>query len=278
MYRIKFSDRCLVLKAPQVMGILNVTPDSFSDGGKYGQLDAALRQAEAMVAAGATFIDIGGESTRPGADAVSVDQELVRVIPVIEAVKANLDVLVSLDTSKAEVISQGISAGADLINDVRALQAPGALQAVAASRVPVCLMHMQGEPRTMQDTPQYGDLISDIRHFFEDRIDECVNAGIERSRILIDPGFGFGKSGDHNYQLLNQLDQFHELDRPLLVGLSRKSMIGQVLNNDISERVIGSVAGAVIAAMKGCHIVRVHDVKETVEAMNIVRATLQESV
>ncbi|GAA5213799.1 dihydropteroate synthase [Corallincola platygyrae] len=277
MYRIKFSDRCLVLKTPQVMGILNVTPDSFSDGGRFNHIDAALKQAEAMAQAGATFVDVGGESTRPGAKAVSAEEELERVIPVIEKIKANLDVLVSLDTCKSEVMAEGIRVGADLINDVKALTAPGAIDVLANCKVPVCLMHMQGEPRTMQTAPQYDDVVSEVRHFFEDRIDACVNAGIERSRILIDPGFGFGKTPDHNYQLLNRLDHFHELDRPILVGLSRKSMIGHVLNKPVEERLVGSIAGAVVAAMKGCHIIRVHDVSETVEAMKIVNATLKET-
>jgi dihydropteroate synthase len=268
----------MVLQSPQVMGILNITPDSFSDGGRYSQRDAALRQAEAMAEAGAAFIDVGGESTRPGATEVSVDEELSRVIPVIEAIKANSDVLVSLDTSKTEVMREGIAAGVDMLNDVNALQSDGAIEVVAKCKLPICLMHKQGDPENMQEAPHYQNVFQEVRQFLEDRIDACVNAGIDRSRIIIDPGFGFGKTANHNYKLLNQLEQFQELDRPLLVGLSRKSMLGDVLKNTVDQRLIGSVAGAVIAAMRGGNILRVHDVRETVEAMKIVTATLKGSV
>lgn len=267
-------DRILDLTHPQVMGILNVTPDSFSDGGRHNSLNQALEHAQAMINAGATIIDIGGESTRPGAAEVSDQEELDRVVPVVEALARHFDVWISVDTSKAAVITESARAGADLINDIRSLQEPGAIEAAVASGLPVCLMHMQGQPRTMQQAPHYDDLLADVNHFFEQHIARCVNAGIDRSKLLLDPGFGFGKNLAHNYQLLAHLADLHHFGLPLLVGMSRKSMVGQLLNVPPEQRMAGSVACAVIAAMQGAQIIRVHDVKETVDAMRIVEATL----
>ncbi|ANI30749.1 dihydropteroate synthase [Yersinia entomophaga] len=267
-------DLTLDLSHPQVMGILNVTPDSFSDGGRHNDLDNALHHAQAMIAAGATLIDVGGESTRPGAAEISEQEELDRVIPVVEALAKRFEIFISVDTSKAAVITESAKVGAHLINDVRSLQEPGALDAAAATGLPVCLMHMQGQPQSMQQSPHYDDLLADVNQFFEHHIERCVAAGIAKSKLLLDPGFGFGKNLAHNYQLLARLAELHHFELPLLVGMSRKSMVGQLLNVPPQQRVIGSVACAVIAAMQGAQIVRVHDVKETVEAMRIVEATL----
>lgn len=267
-------DRILDLTHPQVMGILNVTPDSFSDGGHHNNLDKALQHAQLMLSAGATLIDIGGESTRPGAAEISEQEELDRVVPVVEALATRFEVWLSVDTSKAVVMTESARAGAHLINDIRSLQEPGALEAAAKTGLPVCLMHMQGQPQNMQQSPHYDDLMADINQFFKHHIDRCVAAGIAKSKLLLDPGFGFGKNLAHNYQLLARLAELHHFELPLLVGMSRKSMVGQLLNVPPQQRVIGSVACAVIAAMQGAQIVRVHDVKETVEAMHIVEATL----
>lgn len=267
-------DTALDLSHPHVMGILNMTPDSFSDGGKHNDLVQALTHANEMINAGATIIDIGGESTRPGADEVSVEQELERVIPVIEAIGQRFEVWISVDTSKAEVIQEAAKAGAHIINDIRSLQEPGALEAAAKTGLPVCLMHMQGEPRTMQQAPKYTQLLQDVKAFFVQNIARCEAAGIKKEQLILDPGFGFGKNLSHNYQLLAHLADFHQFGLPLLVGMSRKSMIGQLLNVGPSQRLTGSLACAVIAAMQGAHILRVHDVKETVEAMRVVEATL----
>ncbi|MEC5319473.1 dihydropteroate synthase [Brenneria populi subsp. brevivirga] len=264
----------LDLSRPNVMGILNVTPDSFSDGGRHNTLDAALVHAQDMIAAGATLIDIGGESTRPGADEVSVQEELERVIPVVEALAQRFAVWISVDTSKPEVITAAAQAGAHLINDIRSLQEPGALAAAAATGLPVCLMHMQGLPKTMQHNPHYDDLMSEVGDFLQRQIARCVNGNILKSNLLLDPGFGFGKNLTHNYQLLARLGELHRFGLPLLVGMSRKSMIGQLLKVPPTQRVQGSVACAVIAAMQGAQIIRAHDVKETVDAMRIVEATL----
>ena len=264
----------LNLTFPQVMGILNVTPDSFSDGGRHNSLDLALRHAEAMINAGATLLDIGGESTRPGAAEVSEDEELARVVPVVEAIARRFDVWISVDTSKAIVIREAARAGMHLINDIRSLQEPGALQAAAETGLPVCLMHMQGQPKTMQHFPKYEDVVAEVAEYFVEQIARCENAGIPKSKLLLDPGFGFGKNLNHNYQLLARLAEFHHFGLPLLVGMSRKSMVGQLLHVSPEQRVTGSVACAVIAAMQGAQIVRVHDVKETVEAMRVVEATL----
>lgn len=264
----------LDMNHPHVMGILNVTPDSFSDGGKHNALIDALKHANAMINAGATIIDVGGESTRPGAAEVSLDEELSRVIPVVEALAQRFEVWISVDTSQGEVMKESARVGAHIINDVRSLQMPGALQAAAETGLPVCLMHMQGEPRTMQQTVHYDDVFADVNRFFIENIARCEAAGITKDKLLLDPGFGFGKNLTHNYQLLARLSELHCYDLPLLVGMSRKSMIGQLLNIGPEQRLSGSLACAVIAAMQGAHIIRVHDVKETVDAIRVVEATL----
>ncbi len=261
----------LSLETPQVMGILNVTPDSFSDGGRYSAIEDALKQAQAMIQAGATIIDIGGESTRPGAPDVQLEEELIRVIPVIEALRAISDVWISIDTSKAEVMRQAVKAGADIINDVRALQEPNALMVAAEANVPVCLMHMQGQPRTMQSAPSYENLLQDVAEFLAERLQACEAAGIDKSKLILDPGFGFGKTLEHNYQLLANLEHFHQFDLPILAGMSRKTMIFKLLNKTPADSVIGSVTCASVAALKGAQIIRVHDVEETVEAMKIIK-------
>lgn len=270
--RLPCGSRLLDLTHPQVMGILNVTPDSFSDGGQFRQRDAALRHAAAMVAAGATLIDVGGESTRPGAAAVSSEEELARVIPVVEAIAAELDVIISVDTSTAEVMRESARAGAGLINDVRALQRPGALAAAAESGLPVCLMHMRGEPTTMQRDPQYADIVSEVESFLQARIEACVAAGIARERLVLDPGFGFAKTLDHNLRLFKHLESLHAFGLPLLVGVSRKSMIGLALNRPVGERLYGSLALAALAMTKGASILRVHDVAETVDVVRMIAA------
>jgi dihydropteroate synthase len=257
----------------QVMGILNVTPDSFSDGGKFATFDKALAQVEQMIFDGVDIIDIGGESTRPGAVDVSEEDELARVIPLLKAIKSKFDIKVSIDTSKAEVMSQAIAHGADIINDVRALQNEGCLAVLAKSKVPICLMHMQGLPRSMQENPQYDDVIGDIKQFFIDRISICEQAGINRERLILDPGFGFGKTLEQNYQLLAQLHQFSDLGLPLLSGTSRKSMIGNLLARNVDERLAGSLTTAIIAAQQNASIIRVHDVKETVDALKVLSIT-----
>ncbi|MCX3410807.1 dihydropteroate synthase [Raoultella ornithinolytica] len=264
----------LDLSHPHVMGILNVTPDSFSDGGTHNSLVEAVKHANLMINAGATIIDIGGESTRPGALDVSVEEELARVIPVVEAVAQRFEVWISVDTSKPEVIRESARAGAHIINDIRSLTEPGALEAAAQTGLPVCLMHMQGQPKTMQEAPKYDDVFADVVRFFTEHIVRCEQAGIAKEKLLLDPGFGFGKNLAHNYELLARLGEFHQFGLPLLVGMSRKSMVGQLLNVGPTERLSGSLACAVIAAMQGAQIIRVHDVKETVEALRVVEATL----
>ncbi len=263
----------LDLARPRVMGILNVTPDSFSDGGRFVAPDAATRQAERMLAEGADILDVGGESTRPGADAVSEAHELERVVPVIEHLRARFDVPISIDTSKPAVMRAAVAAGAAMINDVTALRAPQAIATAASLGVPLCLMHMQGEPRTMQRDPQYGDVVADIMAYLADRIAACEAAGIDRSRILIDPGFGFGKTLDHNLELLARLRAFAALGVPVLVGISRKSMLGAVTGRAVDERLAASVAAALIAVERGAAIVRVHDVGPTVDALKLWIAT-----
>ncbi|EKT0593190.1 dihydropteroate synthase [Morganella morganii] len=263
----------LSLATPQVMGILNVTPDSFSDGGTHNTPAKALEHARKMIAEGAAIIDIGGESTRPGAAEVSPEQEAERVIPVVAAIARESDVWISVDTSKALVIREAANAGAHILNDIRSFSEPGALQAAAHSGLPVCVMHMQGEPRTMQQAPHYQNVVREVYTYLEAQVARCVAAGIEKNHIILDPGFGFGKTLAHNYQLLDKLDLFHNLGLPVLAGMSRKSMIGQLMDIPPDERVAGSVACAVIAAMKGAQIIRVHDVKETVQAMKVVEAT-----
>ena len=274
---IRFQNHVMDLSFPQVMGIVNMTPDSFSDGGNYNNLDDAMRRVDNMIQAGATFIDVGGESTRPGAADVSTSEELDRVIPLVEKIARYFDVWISVDTSKPEVITEASKAGAHLINDIRALTLPGALQAAQKTELPVCIMHMQGDPKTMQNAPHYQqDIYQEVDSFFTEHIQRCVTAGIAREKIILDPGFGFGKTLAHNYRLLATLEKFHHFNLPILVGMSRKSMVGQVLNVPPKERVLGSVSCAVIAAMKGAQIIRVHDVKETFDAMRIVQATLAE--
>lgn len=264
----------LDLSHPHVMGILNVTPDSFSDGGTHNTLVEAVKHANLMINAGATIIDIGGESTRPGAADVSVEEELARVIPTVEAIAQRFEVWISVDTSKPEVIRESARVGAHIINDIRSLTEPGALEAAAETGLPVCLMHMQGQPKTMQDAPKYEDVFADVERFFVEHIVRCERAGIAKDKLLLDPGFGFGKNLSHNYELLARLGEFHHFGLPLLVGMSRKSMVGQLLNVGPTERLSGSLACAVIAAMQGAQIIRVHDVKETVEALRVVEATL----
>jgi dihydropteroate synthase len=255
------------------MGILNVTPDSFSDGGKYATYTHALQQAEKMIEQGVDIIDVGGESTRPGAKTVCEQDEVERVIPLLMAIKKEFAVKVSIDTSKAEVMHQAIDHGADMINDVRALQNKGCLEVLAQSNLPICLMHMQGLPKTMQDNPTYDDIIGDIKSFFIQRVTACEKVGINRSRLILDPGFGFGKTLMQNYQLLAQLEKFYDLGLPLLSGTSRKSMIGDLLSRNVDERLAGSLATAIIAAQKKVNIIRVHDVKETVDVLKILKMT-----
>jgi len=271
--QLQLGKHALDLSQPKVMGVLNRTPDSFSDGGNFTDLDAALRQALRMIDEGAAIIDIGGESTRPGSVAVHMQQELDRVIPLIECLVSESDTPISIDTGKPEVMSAAVRAGAVMINDIYALRLPGALEVALDCAVPVCLMHMQGEPRSMQQHPRYVDVVAEVKQFFEERIQICEAAGIPRKSMLIDPGFGFGKTFAHNLSLLRQLDEFTSLGQPLLVGLSRKSMIGTLLGGaPVGERLQGSVAAAVIAVLQGTSIVRAHDIQPTVEALKIAAA------
>ncbi|WP_122813726.1 dihydropteroate synthase [Pseudomonas viridiflava] len=270
--RLPCGNRVLDLAHTHVMGILNATPDSFSDGGRYSQLDAALRHAQEMVAAGATLIDVGGESTRPGARPVSPAEEVDRVAPVVERIARELDVIISVDTSTPEVIVESARLGAGLINDVRSLRRPGALEAAAATGLPVCLMHMLGEPGDMQDNPHYQDLIGEVSVFLADRMERCEAAGIPKDRIILDPGFGFAKTLEHNLSLFRHMEALHALGRPLLVGVSRKSMIGAVLGRPVGERLIGGLALAALAMTKGARILRVHDVAETADVVRMIAA------
>ncbi|MCO8166716.1 dihydropteroate synthase [Pseudomonas sp. 21LCFQ02] len=270
--RLPCGNRVLDLVRTHVMGILNATPDSFSDGGRYSQLDAALRHAEAMVLAGATLIDIGGESTRPGAPPVSVPEELERVAPLVERVAQELDVVISVDTSTPEVMLETARLGAGLINDVRSLRRPGALEAAAQTGLPVCLMHMLGEPGDMQDNPHYRDLVQEVSDFLVERMKQCAAVGIGAERIILDPGFGFAKTLDHNLSLFKRMEVLHALGRPLLVGVSRKSMIGGVLGRAVDERLYGGLALAALAMSKGARILRVHDVAETVDVVRMITA------
>ena len=267
--------RTLDLSAPVVMGILNVTPDSFSDGGRFTERDAALRQAERMLADGAAIIDVGGESTRPGAAPVSEQQELDRVVPVVEALTSELDALVSVDTSTAAVIRGAAAAGAGMINDVRALRRSGALDAAAASGLPVCLMHMQGEPGIMQDDPRYQDVTAEVVDFLRQRIAACGQVGIPRERLLVDPGFGFAKTVAHNLTLMHEMAALQELALPILIGISRKSLFGKLLGRDVNERLPASLAAAVMCVERGAMIVRAHDVKETVDVVRFAHAVRQ---
>lgn len=270
--RLPCGNRVLDLSRTHVMGILNVTPDSFSDGGRFSQRDEALRHAEAMVAAGATLIDVGGESTRPGARPVSVTEELERVAPMVEAIHRHLDVVVSVDTSTPAVMREAARLGAGLINDVRALERDGALDAAAATGLPVCLMHMRGEPGTMQDDPHYENVTQDVARYLQQRMVACADAGIEADRVVLDPGFGFAKTLAHNLSLFKHLEALHRLGRPLLVGVSRKSMIGLTLERPVDERLYGSLALAALTVTKGASILRVHDVAQTVDVVRMIAA------
>ncbi|MGL4318946.1 MAG: dihydropteroate synthase [Pseudomonas sp.] len=270
--RLPCGSRVLDLSRPHVMGILNVTPDSFSDGGRFAARDAALRHAAEMVAAGATLVDVGGESTRPGARPVSPQEELERISPVVEAIAAELDVVISLDTSTPAVMREGARLGAGLINDVRSLQREGALQAAAQTGLPVCLMHMLGEPGTMQQNPHYRDVVAEVGDFLAERLAACVAAGIPGERVVLDPGFGFAKTLAHNLSLFKHLEALLELGRPLLVGVSRKSMIGQALGREVDQRLYGGLALAALAVAKGACILRVHDVAETVDVVRMIAA------
>ncbi|MGB1464919.1 MAG: dihydropteroate synthase [Alcanivorax nanhaiticus] len=272
MTHLRCGSRSLDLSAPVVMGILNVTPDSFSDGGRFNERDAALRQAEQMLADGAAIIDVGGESTRPGAAPVSEQEELDRVVPVVEVLHQELGALVSVDTSTAAVIRDSAAAGAGLINDVRALRRHGALEAAVASGLPVCLMHMQGEPGNMQDDPQYGDVTAEVMTFLRERISACEAAGISREQLLVDPGFGFAKSMSHNLTLMREMAALQALHLPILIGVSRKSLFGKVLGREVNERLPGSLAAAVMCVERGAAIVRAHDVRETVDAVRFAHA------
>lgn len=254
------------------MGVLNVTPDSFSDGGRFVRLDDAVERGVQMAEEGAAIIDIGGESTRPGAQPVGLDEELRRVVPVIARLRARTRALLSVDTSKPEVMQAAATAGAAMINDVRALRQPGAIEAAVSSGCAVCLMHMLGEPRTMQDSPTYQDVVAEVRMFFEQRVDACLASGLAAERIVLDPGFGFGKTLAHNLELLRRLGELSVNGLPVLAGLSRKSMVGSLTGRPPAERVHGSVALAVIAALNGARILRVHDVAATVDALKVVAA------
>ncbi len=268
-------DKVLDLSSPVVMGVLNVTPDSFSDGGQFFTLDAALRHAELLINEGALILDIGAESTRPQAQIVSEQQELDRVLPVIAAIKQRFDIIISLDTSSPQVMLEGAKLGVGLINDVRALQRDGALAAAAKTQLAICLMHMQGQPATMQQQPQYASVIDEVYAFLKQRIDACHQAGINQSRLLIDVGFGFGKTLTHNLQLLAQLSQFKQLQCPILVGMSRKSMLGAILDGaPVNQRLFAGLSAATIAALNGAHIIRTHDVLATKEALAVVAALL----
>jgi len=267
--RLRCRSRTLDLATPRVMGVLNVTPDSFSDGGRYPTVEAALAAARAMVAAGASLIDVGGESTRPGAEPPGEAEEIRRTVPVIRAIAAELDVIVSIDTSRATVIAAALEAGASFVNDVRGLTGPSCLEAAAAFGAGVCVMHMQGDPRTMQNAPAYRDVVAEVRAWLVARIEACRAAGIGAEAIAVDPGFGFGKTSAHNLALLNGLEAFTTLGAPLAVGLSRKSLAGALTGRAVGERLAGSVALAAIAASRGAAIVRAHDVAETLDAVRI---------
>lgn len=274
---LQFGDSALDLSQPRVMGILNTTPDSFSDGGQHYRngrlcLDLVLTRAQQMLNEGADIIDVGGESTRPGAAPVSEAEELERVVPVVEVLVRELGAIVSVDTSTPVVMREAAVAGAGMLNDIRALQRDGALDAAAATGLPVCLMHMQGQPTTMQESPRYRDPVDDVKQFLRERVSACEQAGIARQRLVLDPGFGFGKNLNHNLELLRRLPEFAELGCPLLVGLSRKSMLGELLGRDVSERLPGSLALAMAAAERGASIIRVHDVAATADVLKVLRA------
>lgn len=280
MTLITCGQRTLDLSTPQIMGVLNTTPDSFSDGGRFyrGQqfcVDSAVAHAQQMADEGASIIDVGGESTRPGAETVSLQEECDRVLPVVEKLANTVDAVISVDTSNPYIMQQAAELGAGLLNDVRALQRDGALKAAANSNLPICLMHMQGMPATMQHNPDYNDVVTEVVTFLKARITACEQAGIMRNRLLVDPGFGFGKSDQHNLALLNHLNEFGDLELPLVVGLSRKSMIGRVLRRDLDKRLAGSLGFALVALQKGAKILRVHDVAATRDIVEVYRLTRQ---
>jgi len=272
---MKFLEQELDFKNPRIMGVLNVTPDSFSDGGQYDSVDVAVQRALEMVRVGATMIDVGGESTRPGAKTVSITEELERVIPVIESLHKQTGVVISIDTSKPQVMKEAVSAGASLINDVYALRQNGALEMAASLQVPVCLMHMQLTPKDMQNAPSYTNILNEVDEFFGERIVACERHGISKGNIILDPGFGFGKALSHNLTLLANLSFFEHFDCVILAGLSRKSMLGLILDKKVDQRLAASVSAAVIAASNGASIVRVHDVEETVDAIRVLSSVKQ---
>ena len=266
----------LRLSRPAVMGVLNVTPDSFSDGGRFAVAEAAVRHALRMADEGAAIIDIGGESTRPGAEPVNEQEELDRVVPVIEAIRRELDIPVSVDTSKPAVMRAAADAGADMINDVYALRGEGALETAVELQKPVCLMHMQGEPRTMQDEPKYTDVVADVTQFLAQRVQQCIAAGVAGDLIIIDPGFGFGKTPAHNIELLANLRQLLDVGPPVLIGVSRKATLGAITGRDVRSRLAASLAAAVLAVNAGASIVRVHDVAETVDALRVATTIIEQ--
>lgn len=275
---MKFGSRKLDLSSPRVMGVLNVTPDSFYDGGKLHDSHGVLKQrvlkvAEKMVSDGADFLDIGGESTRPGAKVVSEQEEMDRVLPIVEAIAQSIDAVISVDTSSPNLMREAACLGAGLINDVRALERPGAIEAVKESGLPVCLMHMQGMPATMQENPSYSDVVAEVNNYLQLRVDTCLQAGIAREQIILDPGFGFGKTDNHNIALLKKLELCGNGEFPLLVGMSRKSMIGRLLGRDLADRMPGSLALAMVALRNGASIIRVHDVAETADVVKIFQLT-----
>lgn len=274
--QLKSKNKCIDLTNPHVMGIINFTPDSFSDGGQYNSLDMALSRADAMLKAGVTFLDVGGESTRPGAKDVSLNEELDRVVPLVEALRSRFDAWISVDTSKAIVMQEAVGAGADLINDIRALREPNALEMAAKLDVPICLMHMQGQPRVMQQSPHYNDLLNDVDLFLQERIEACRAVGISKDKLILDPGFGFGKTLEHNYELLANLNKMHHFGLPILAGMSRKSMIFNLVGEKPQDCISGSLACASIALMQGAQIIRVHDFKETLQVMAVCKATLKQ--
>lgn len=270
--QLRCGSKLLSLVEPCVMGVVNVTPDSFSDGGRFSDTAGAVTHAVRLVDEGAAIVDIGGESTRPGAPAVSIDEELRRVIPVIERLRARVAVPISIDSRHAQVMRAALAAGADMVNDVQALQGPEALRVVADSGAGICLMHMQGDPRSMQQAPHYNDVVTEVRDFLAARVAACRAAGIEEERIAIDPGIGFGKTRAHNLQILSKLQAFTALGRPIVIGVSRKSTIGALTGRPVTERLAGSIALATLAAARGAAIIRAHDVAATVDAMRIVSA------
>lgn len=274
-YILTANGKTLDLSTPKIMGIVNVTPDSFSDHGAFYHFDAALKQVEKLLNEGADIIDIGGESTRPNAPLVSLEEELQRVVPLVEAVRKHFDCWISVDTSKPEVMQQAADVGMDMINDIRSLSEKGALQKAVELNLPTCLMHMQGEPQTMQQAPQYHNVVEEVSDYLTQQINRCLQAGMSPQHIVLDPGFGFGKTTQHNYQLLQQLERFTRLGCPILVGMSRKSMLGNVISRDVHERIYASVTTAVLAVERGAQILRVHDVAPTRDGLQIWQAMQQ---